>query len=112
MVSFLIWFLLNALTVWAVAALLPGASLRGVSSTILTVLILGLANAVIRPLLIVLTLPLSVLTFGLFILVINALLVMLTAALVPGFDIANFWWALLFSVLLALLNSFLFSLVR
>lgn len=64
----------------------------------------GLINAIIRPILILLTLPLNILTLGLFTLVINALLIMLAAAIVPGFTVQGFWWALLFGLVLAVIN--------
>jgi putative membrane protein len=69
-----------------------------------TALILGLINAFIRPVLILLTLPLNILTLGLFTLVINALLILLAAAIVPGFSVQGFWWALLFGLVLAVIS--------
>lgn len=67
--------------------------------------VLALINTFIRPVLLLLTLPINIVTLGLFTLVINALLVMLAAAIVPGFQIASFWTALLFSILLFLINA-------
>ena len=58
-------------------------------------------NAFIKPILLVLTLPITILTLGLFTLVLNALLIVLTDAIVPGFNVKNFWWALLFAVILS-----------
>lgn len=102
--AFIINWLVSTLAVIISAYLLPGVSVSGFFAALVTALVLGFVNAVIRPILLVLTLPLTVLTLGLFALVINALLVMLTSAIVPGFDVRNFWWALLFGVVLSLIN--------
>ena len=74
---------------------------------LVTALVLGLINAFFKPLLLLITLPLNILTLGLLTFVINALLIMLTSALVPGFYVAGFWWALLFSLVLAVVNFLL-----
>ena len=97
-------WLLSALAVIAAAYLIPGITLSGFSVALIVALVLGLFNAVIRPVLILLTLPIQIITLGLFTLVINALLVMLTSAVVPGFAVAGFWTALFFSLVLSLLN--------
>lgn len=109
MIEFLLWLAINGIAVYLTAALLPGVSLRGFGSAVLAGLVLALVNALLRPVLVVLTLPLTILTLGLFILVINALLVMLVAALLDGFYVRGFWWALLFSIVLALVNMALFA---
>ncbi len=108
---FLINWLVSALAVAIVSYLLPGVSVEGAFAALVTALVLGLANAFIRPILLLLTLPLTLLTLGLFALVINAFMVMLTAAVVPGFVVAGFWWALLFSLVLTLVNWALSSLI-
>ncbi len=74
---------------------------------IVLALVLGIINTFIKPILTALTLPLTVVTFGLFSLVLNTLLIMLAAAIVPGVDIANFWWALIFGILIALVTAVL-----
>lgn len=102
--AFLLNWLVAALAVAIAAYLLPGISITGFFAALVTALILGLINAFIKPLVVLLTLPINILTLGLFTLVINALLVMLTAVIVPGFLVAGFWWALLFSLVLALVN--------
>lgn len=78
--------------------------LSGIKAALLTAIVLGLINAVIKPVLKLLTLPLTIMTLGLFSLVLNALLIMLTARLVPGFQVQGFLWALAFSLVLALVN--------
>lgn len=104
--------LIIALAVFTAAYILPGVRVDGFAAVLVTAVLLGAVNAFVRPLLLVLTLPLTVLTFGLFIFVINALLILLVAALVPGFAVANFWWALIFSLAVSLLSAFLHSLER
>jgi putative membrane protein len=70
-------------------------------------LVLGILNVLIKPLLVVLTLPITLVTFGLFLLVINALMVLFASHLVPGFTVDGFWWALLFSMVVSLINLIL-----
>lgn len=111
MLYFILWLLMNALGVYITAALLPGVRLKGFGSAMLVALILAVVNALIRPILIILTLPLTILTLGLFLLVINALMVVLVDAMLKGFSTRNFWWAMLFSVVLAVVNMVLFALV-
>ena len=100
--SFLLQWLINGVAIIITAYLLPGVAVEGFLAALVTALILGLVNAVIRPILVILTLPLTILTLGLFTLVINALLIMLAAAIVPGFAVHGFWWALLFGIVLAI----------
>lgn len=111
MIEFLVWLLINALGVYVTAAILPGVALRDFGTAVVAAVILAVANAVIRPILVVLTLPLTILTLGLFLLVINALMILVVDALLDGFSTRNFWWALLFGIVLALINTVLFSLV-
>ncbi|SJZ36282.1 putative membrane protein [Trichlorobacter thiogenes] len=102
--SFLINWLLSGLAIIITAYLLPGVHLSGIKAALLTAVALGLINAVIKPVLKLLTLPLTIMTLGLFSLALNALLIMLTAKLVPGFQVQGFLWALAFSLVLALVN--------
>ena len=84
----------------------------GFLTAVVLAVILSLLNVTVKPLLIILTIPMTVFTFGLFLLVINAVIILIASALVPGFEVANFWWALIFSLLLSLLNSLLSDLNR
>jgi putative membrane protein len=102
--TFLVHWLIRALAIVITAYLLPGVRLAGFFAALVTALVLGLVNTFIKPLLLILTLPLNILTLGLLTFVINALLIMLTSAIVPGFQVAGFWWALLFSLVLAIIN--------
>jgi len=107
MSSFLIRWLISALAIIITAYLLPGVRLSGVPAALVAALVLGLVNTFLRPLLILLTLPLNILTLGLLTFVINAFLIMLTSAIVPGFRVESFLWAFLFSLVLALVNFML-----
>lgn len=87
------------------AHLLPGVSVNGWGSALLVALVLGLLNIFIKPILVLFTLPATIFTLGLFLLVINAIIIMLCDALVPGFGVEGFWWALLFSLILSFCQS-------
>ncbi|HUP47916.1 MAG TPA: phage holin family protein [Thermoanaerobaculia bacterium] len=95
-------WLLNTLALLVVAHVVPNFHYRSLTTLAIAALVLGLLNTVVRPVLFVLTLPLTVVTLGLFLLVLNAIMLELTAWLVPGFDIDGFGWAVLGAVVLAL----------
>jgi putative membrane protein len=103
--NIIIRFLLNGLAVFLAAYLLPGVDLDGYGTALLVALILSIANIVVKPILIVLTIPITVLTLGLFLLVINALIILMVDYLVSDFAVDGFWWALLFSLILSVFNS-------
>ncbi len=102
-----------ALAIIITAKIIPEVSLAGGWAAFLLAAVLAVINAVIRPLLILITLPINILTLGLFTFVINALMILLAGVLVSGFDPGGFWRAMLFSILLSvasyLLSSFLLS---
>jgi putative membrane protein len=102
--NYIINWLISAVAIGISAYILPGVAVAGLFVAIVTALVLGLINAFIRPLVIFLTLPINILTLGLFTLVINASLVLLAGKIVPGFMVDGFWWALIFSLVLALVN--------
>ncbi len=104
MAQFLAHLVVTAALLLIVANLVSGVQVQGWGAAILGALALGLVNAFVRPLMILLTLPLTVLTFGLFLLVVNAFMLWLVAALVPGIRVHGFGAALLGSLLLTLLN--------
>lgn len=104
--------LVSAVAVFITGRLLRGVSIEGFGTAVAVAIVLGIVNALLGPLLLALTLPLNVLTLGLFTFVIIGGLVMLVAALVPGFKVASFWWALGFALILAIVNSALHSLAR
>ncbi len=105
----LLW-ILNALALLAVAYLLPGIHVDGFTFALLAALVLGLINALIRPLLILLTLPITVLTLGLFILVINGLLFWFVGSVLQGFEVSGFWVGVMGALLYSILSS-VFSLL-
>ena len=93
MTSFFLHWTITAVSLWAASRLFSGIRFASTSSLIFSALLLGFANALVKPLLIVLTLPLTFLTFGLFLLVINALMILLVSSLVKGFKVSGFWTA-------------------
>ncbi len=101
----------TALSLWAASHIFRGLKFDSGGSLAISALLLGLANAVIKPLLIVLTLPLTLLTFGLFVLVINALMVLLVSKLVSGFKVSSFWTAFFASIFISILSIAIGSLV-
>lgn len=105
-------WLISAIAIVIAAYLLPNVSVDSFVTALIVAVVLGLVNAVLKPILIILTLPVNVLTLGLFTLVINAFLVWLAQLIVPGFDISNFGWAMLFAIVLSLVNIFFKSLDR
>jgi putative membrane protein len=110
--NILINILVSSVAVFITAKLLKGVSVDGFGTAIAVAITLGIVNAVLRPLLLILALPINVLTLGLFTFVIIAALVELVAAVVPGFRVSSFWWAMGFALVLAVINSFLNLLIR
>lgn len=107
MVRFVLRTLFTAAVALGLSHVLPGIRITDYWAAILIILVLSLLNTFVKPLLILLTLPLTVFTFGLFLFVINALMILLGSEIVKGFEVSNFWYALLFSIILSILNSFL-----
>ena len=105
----LINWVVSALAILITAYLLPGVTLDGFVAALIVAVVLGAINAFVRPILVVLTLPITIMTLGLFVLVINALLVLLASSIVPGFAVAGFWWALAFGIVLAIVSAVLES---
>ncbi len=87
------------------AYLLPNVDVDGYGTALIVALVLSIANIIVKPILILFTIPITILTLGLFLLVINALIILLVDYLVDGFDVDGFWWALLFSLILSIFNS-------
>ncbi|MDE2366692.1 MAG: phage holin family protein [Betaproteobacteria bacterium] len=104
---------ITALSLWLASFIFHGISFTSKKSLILSAILLGLANAVIRPIVIILTIPLTLITFGLFLLVINALMMLLVSVIVPGFRVSGFWTAFFASIVVTvislLVGSFLFQ---
>ncbi len=109
--GFLLRVLVNALAIILVASILPGIEVSGLVPAVAAGLLLGLINAFIRPILIFLTLPFTVVTLGLFLFVLNAFCLWLTSALVKGFVIRGFGWALLGSLIVTVVSWILTGLL-
>jgi putative membrane protein len=108
---FLIRLVVNAVAVFLAAQLVPGIGISGLGAALVAGLILGFVNAIIRPVLILLTLPFTILTLGLFIFVVNAICVALAAWLVPGFTISGFGAAFIGAIVITLVSWLLNALV-
>jgi putative membrane protein len=109
--NFLVKLIVNAIAVVVTAWILGDSiQLDGFGTAIIVALVLVLLNITLKPVLVIFTLPATVFTFGLFLFVINALVILAADYLVSGFSVQSFWWALLFSLVLSIINSMLFSL--
>jgi putative membrane protein len=104
LVPFLIHWAITAVSLWVASKIFKGLKFDGAGSLIISALLLGFANAVVRPLLVFFTLPLTLLTFGLFLLVINALMMLLVAWMVKGMRVSGFWTAFFASIFVSLLS--------
>ena len=103
--SWIIRFLLNGLAIVLTAYLLPEVDIDGYGSALIVALILSIVNVIVKPVLIILTIPITIITLGLFLLVINAAIILFADYMVDGFYVGGFWWALLFSLILSVFNS-------
>jgi putative membrane protein len=106
MIEFLAHWVITALSLWVAGFIFHGISFANKKSLFISALLLGLANAIIRPVVILLTIPLTIVTFGFFLLVINALMMLLVSSVVPGFKISGFWTAFFASIFIAVLSFF------
>jgi putative membrane protein len=111
LMPFLIQWGLTSLSLWVTSYIFSGLRFADGGSLLIAALLLGFANAIVKPLLILLTLPLTVLTLGLFLLVVNALVLMLVSAVVSGFTISSFWTAFFASIFISLFSLFVSGLV-
>ncbi|CAN7150150.1 phage holin family protein [Brevundimonas sp. LjRoot202] len=91
MLRFIVQFLVTCLALWLAAQIVPGVAFSDTTTLLLAAVLLGIANAVVRPILTVLTFPLTIITFGLFLLVVNAAVIGLVAALLGGFMVDGLW---------------------
>ncbi|MBD78574.1 MAG: hypothetical protein CL840_06620 [Crocinitomicaceae bacterium] len=103
--SFVSRILATSIAVVVTAWLLSGVHLDGFMTAIIVALVLAFLNAIVKPILIILTIPVTILTLGLFLLAVNAIIIEIAAYAVTGFSVDSFWWALLFSLILSILNS-------
>ena len=103
--TFIARFLFSVLGLLVIAEVFPGIAVDGVYIAFVAAFILGLLNAVVRPILFILTLPITILTLGLFTFVLNALLFMFAASFLEGFSVIGFWWALVGSVTMTIVST-------
>ena len=109
---FLLHFLIIALALWVTAEILPGVAVTSWQTLAIAAIVLGLINALVRPVLVLLTLPITVLTLGLFYLIVNGFSFLIAAWLVPGFSVNGFWWAVLGALVVSLISWFVGSFAR
>lgn len=110
--NLIIRLLLNALAVFILANVLSGVGVDGYFGAIIVAAVLSILNILVKPFLVILTLPVTILTLGLFLLVINALIILLADKLIDGFTVDGIWTAILFSILLSILQSIFQSLFK
>jgi putative membrane protein len=110
-VGFLLRLIVNAAALWVAAQLVPGIVVAGLTPLLLAALVLGLINAIVRPILIILTLPLTLLTLGLFIFVINGLLFWFVGSFIKGFTVGGFWTAVFGAIVYSVISWALSSLI-
>lgn len=108
----IIKLLLNALIVVILAKVLSGVQVDSYLTAIVVAAVLSILNLLVKPILVIFTLPITIVTLGLFLLVINALIILLADRLIPGFSVSSIWIAILFSILLSILQSILYSFLK
>ena len=107
----LIRIIVTGFLVLLLANWLPGVNVAGIWTSLVVALVLGILNIFIKPILVLFTLPVTIITFGLFLLVINAVIILLCTKIVGGFSVDSFWIALVFSVILSVLQSIVYALL-
>jgi putative membrane protein len=107
--NFIVRIIISAVVAFGLSYILSGIHINGFLTALLLAFVLAVLNAFIKPIFIILTLPITILTFGLFLFVINACIILLAGKFVDGFKVDGFWWALLFSLLLSILTSVLYG---
>ena len=108
----IIRLIVRALAIFIAAYLLAGVSVSDLYSALIVAVVLGLVNTFIKPVIMLLTLPINLITLGLFSFVINALMILLVDYLVQGFVVTNFWWAIIFGLVLSIINWVLVKIVE
>ena len=110
MTLLLVW-ILNAVALLVVAYILPGITVASFGSALIAALVLGLLNTLVKPLLIVLSLPITIVTLGLFLLVLNALVFWFAGSILKGFQVEGFWWAVIGAIVYSLVSGLLSGLL-
>lgn len=107
--NFIMRIIVTSIIAFGLSYILTGVHIDSFWAAIIFAIVLAILNAIVKPIIILLTLPLTLFTFGLFLFVINAAIILLTAEFVKGFRVDGFWWALLFSLLLSIITSVLYK---
>jgi len=110
--NYILKILLSAFAVLAIGYILPGVQVDSYVTAIIVAFVVGLLFTILKPILVILTLPVTILTLGLFLFVINAALILLANSWIDGFSVSGFWTALLFSILLSLFESVLYKIIE
>ena len=110
--NLLIRLIVTAGIVMLLAHFLPGVEVTGFVAALIVAIVLGILNFIVKPMLVVLTIPITIMTLGLFLFVINACIIMLADNFIDGFGVNGFWIALLFSILLSIFQSIAYSLLE
>lgn len=110
--KFVLKMMLSAVAVLVLSKILPGVEVASYMSALIVAVILAVLNAVVKPLLVVLTLPATILTLGLFLLVINAAIILIADHFISGFEVHGWLWALIFSIVLSVFQSILYSILK
>ena len=105
--SILINWIVSAMVVFSLAYVIPGVTIPNFTTALIVALILGVLNAILKPILVILTLPITIFTLGLFYFILNAVLIVITSRIVPGFAIDSFLAAFIFGLLLSIVNTVL-----
>jgi putative membrane protein len=109
--NFITNILVTSIAVLIVSYLLPGVKVDTFTTALLVALVLAFMNAIVKPILTILTIPITILSLGLFLIVINGLIIIITDRMVDGFEVRGFWWALLFSFILSITTGILNMLI-
>ena len=104
--------LMSAIAIFVAGQVLPGIKIENFITAVVVAVVLAVVNILVKPILLVLTLPFNILTLGLFTFVLNGLLILLASSLVAGFSVANIWWAILFSLIVSIITSVLHGLTK
>lgn len=110
--SLLLQILISSVAVYFTAWLLPGVSVKSFGASILVAIVLGILNAILKPILQFISFPVTIITLGLFLFVINTIIILIASSLMgSSFHVENFWWALLFSIIMSIVISIMESFV-
>ena len=107
MMAVLINWIVSAMVIFTVAYVIPGVHVTSFTTALVVALVLGILNAIVKPILVVLTLPITIITLGIFYLILNAILIVVASKIVPGFIIDSFFSAFIFGLILSIVNTFI-----